>query len=216
MLLFLTRMSPLANGDRNDKKIYPIHEFLWALTGLMLTIFGTFMEVFVLIPSSPNLEEMETVSLGTTYQLVGVFLTGCLGGKNAAIYAQIAYVALGLFKLPVFYQGGSFEYLQQPSFGYILGFIPGAWLCGFLVFPGKRSLDVFAISSFLGLVVIHACGILYLTLYTSITPLFGTELDSNYLLDAITLYSLSPLMGQMLIICVVSVLAFMIRLILFY
>lgn len=54
-----------------------------------------------------------------------------VGGRNAAAYAQIAYVIMGLFKLPIFYQGGSFDYIQYPSFGYILGFIPGAWLCGF-------------------------------------------------------------------------------------
>jgi biotin transport system substrate-specific component len=197
----------------------PLSEFFWALIGLILTIFGTFVEVFLVLPSNNQQTdslELSPLSLGITYQLVGVFLTACVAGKNAATYAQIAYVILGLFKLPVFYQGGTFDYLQYPSFGYILGFIPGAWLCGFLVLPGKRRLELFAISSFFGLLVIHLCGILYLAGYCLITPLFGNELADNYLVEGIKLYSLMPFPSQLILICVVSLLAFLLRLILMY
>lgn len=209
----------MSNSDSDVTKMPPLSDFFWALTGLILTIFGTFVEVLIVLPSSnsqTNSWELVPLSLGITYQLVGVFLTACVGGKNAATYAQIAYVILGLFKLPVFYQGGTFDYLQYPSFGYILGFIPGAWLCGFLVLPGKRRLELFAISSFLGLLVIHLCGILYLVGYCFITPLFGNELADNYLFDGIKLYSLTPFPSQLVLICVVSILAFLLRLILMY
>ncbi len=209
----------VSNSDSDVTKMPPLSDFFWALTGLILTIFGTFVEVLIVLPSSnsqTNSWELVPLSLGITYQLVGVFLTACVGGKNAAAYAQIAYVILGLFKLPVFYQGGTFDYLQYPSFGYILGFIPGAWLCGFLVLPGKRRLELFAISSFLGLLVIHLCGILYLVGYCFITPLFGNELADNYLVDGIKLYSLTPFPSQLVLICVVSILAFLLRLILMY
>lgn len=209
----------MSNSDSDVTKMPPLSDFFWALTGLILTIFGTFVEVLIVLPSSnsqTNSWELVPFSLGITYQLVGVFLTACVGGKNAAAYAQIAYVILGLFKLPVFYQGGTFDYLQYPSFGYILGFIPGAWLCGFLVLPGKRRLELFAISSFLGLLVIHLCGILYLVGYCFITPLFGNELADNYLFDGIKLYSLTPFPSQLVLICVVSILAFLLRLILMY
>lgn len=205
------------NNSLPPQKISPINEFFWALIGLMLTIFGTFVEVFLVIPTNTtNLENVETASLGITYQLAGVFLTGMLGGRNAAAYAQIAYVIMGLFKLPVFYQGGSFDYIQYPSFGYILGFIPGAWLCGFLVLPGKRRLELFTISAFLGLLVVHLCGILYLILYTYITPLLGNELTPTYLWDAINLYTITPFPSQLALICAISVIAFIIRLILLY
>lgn len=182
----------------------------------MLTVFGTFVEVFLVIPSGTKVADLTPTSLGITYQLLGVFFTGCVGGKNAGAYAQIAYVILGLFRLPVFYQGGSFEYLQQPTFGYILGFIPGAWLCGFLSLPGKRRLELFVISAFVGLLVIHFCGIIYLLLYTLIAPFLGVELANNYFFDAINLYSVSPFFAQIAIICVMAILAFLVRLILFY
>ena len=209
----------VTNSDPKVSKVSPFSEFFWALTGLILTIFGTFVEVFVVLPDSNNNSDslqLTPSSLGITYQLTGVFLTACVGGRNAAAYAQIAYVILGLFKLPVFYQGGTFDYLQYPSFGYILGFIPGAWLCGFLVLPGKRRLELFAISSFFGLLVIHICGILYLCGYCLITPLLGNELADNYLIDAINLYSISAFPAQLALICFISLLSLVIRFILMY
>ena len=204
-------------NNPSPQKISPFSEFFWALIGLMITIFGTFVEVFVYLPQSDQpASNLESTSLGITFQLAGVFLTGLLGGKNAAAYAQIAYVVLGLFKLPVFYHGGSLDYLYYPTFGYILGFIPGAWLCGFLALPGKRKLELFVMSAFFGLLVIHICGILYLTGYSLITPIFGNSLSSSYLWDGIVLYSVTPFFAQIALICSLSVLAFIIRLLLMY
>ena len=205
------------NNNPPPQKLSPISEFFWALIGLMVTIFGTFVEVFFYLPTdNDNFSSLQSSSLGITYQLAGVFITGLLGGKNAAIYAQVAYVVLGLFKLPVFYQGGSLDYLYYPSFGYILGFIPGAWLCGYLVLPGKRRLELFVVSAFLGLLVIHLCGILYLTIYSFVAPVLGNALSSSYLWDAISLYSITPFFAQIALICTVSVIGFIIRLILMY
>ena len=205
------------NNNRPPSKISPISEFLWAFIGLMVTIFGTFVEVFVYLPKDEeNFSNLESSSLGITYQLAGVFLTGLLGGKNAAAYAQVAYLVLGLFKLPVFYYGGSVDYINLPTFGYILGFIPGAWLCGYLALPGKRKLEIFVASAFCGLLVIHLCGVLYLTIYSFVTPLLGNVLSATFLRDAIYLYSITPFIPQLALICAVSVLGFIIRLILMY
>ena len=198
-------------------KVSPINEFLWAFIGLLLTIFGTFVEAFVVFPTENDAISLLTPhSLGVTYQLAGVLLTGCLGGKNAAALAQIAYVVLGLFKLPVFAQGGGWDYFQQPSFGYILGFIPGSWVCGFLAFQSKRRLETLAFSAICGLVVIHVCGIVYLIGLTYLTPLFGDTLAPDYLFKAINIYSVNPFPSQLVIVCAVAVVAFVIRLILFY
>jgi biotin transport system substrate-specific component len=130
--------------------------------------------------------------------------------------AQIAYIVLGFFKLPVFAHGSAFDYLQQPSFGYILGFIPGAWLCGYLALPGKRRLESLALSAFCGLIVIHLIGIIYLVGFWLINPLLGNNLAPDYLNEMITAYSLNPLPSQLAIVCFVAVIGFLIRLILFY
>ena len=207
----------MKNNNPPPQKISPISEFFWALIGLMLTIFGTFVEVFFYVPmGGEGFSNLQFSSLGITSQLAGVFFTGFMGGKNAAAYAQIAYVILGLFKLPVFYHGGSLNYLYYPSFGYILGFIPGAWLCGYLVLPGRRRLELFFFSACLGLLVIHIFGILYLVLYSFIAPLMGNVLSSSFLWDAISIYSIDPFFAQLALICAVSLVAFLLRLILMY
>lgn len=208
---------PDIDDKQTKPKISPINEFLWAFVGLILTVLGTFIEAFVTLPSFQGENQpLSPHSLGVTYQIAGVLLTGCLGGQNAAAYAQIAYVVLGLFKLPVFAQGGGFDYLHQPSFGYILGFIPGAWLCGYLALPGKRRLESLALCAIFGLIVIHLCGIIYLVGFTLINPLFGNNLVSDYLPQAINIYTLSALPSQMIIVCAVAFIGFIIRLILFY
>ncbi|MGV2389576.1 MAG UNVERIFIED_CONTAM: biotin transporter BioY [Microcystis novacekii LVE1205-3] len=88
-------------------------------------------------------------------------LTGCLGGKCRASCPGGA-IFLGLTWLPVFAQGGGMGYLKEPSFGYILGFMPGHGLCGWLAFRWRAKIETLAFSAFAGLLVIHLCGLLYM------------------------------------------------------
>ncbi len=187
---------------------------MWALVGLLLTIGGTFLEVSV--PSAPWTwvqEGLRTQSLGITYQVGAVLAIGCLGGANAAALSQIAYVVLGLvggqLGLQVFTQGGGFSYLVQPSFGYILGFIPGAWLCGFLAFRRSSNLEVLALSCLGGLLVIHLCGLAYAAL------LLALQWRLQVFPTALLHYTLYPLPGQLVVVCAVSVLALTVRRLMF-
>lgn len=68
-----------------------------------------------------------------TLQLLFVLLAGLLLGAKQGMIATAVYVALGLFGLPVFAGGGGPGYVLNPSFGYLLGFIAGAWISGLLV-----------------------------------------------------------------------------------
>src|SRR5919199_1373822 len=141
------------------------NELLWALIGLLLTIGGTFLEAFVTNPPwAWSGQGIHTISLGVTYQIGAVLLTACLGGKNAGALAQIAYVVLGL-NLPVFTQGGGIGYLKEPSFGYLLGFIAGAWVCGFLAFRMPPRVESLAFSCICGLLTIHFYGLGYLIIF---------------------------------------------------
>ena len=151
---------------------------------------------------------IQSQSLGVTYQIGGLLLTGCLGGKNAGAMSQIAYLVLGLTFLPVFTQGGGIEYIQQPSFGYILGFIPGAWLCGWLAFRMKRTLESLAFSSICGLAMVHLWGLVYL--------LGLSYFNTMELVTSMVQYSVAPLPGQFAIVCAVAVISFVLGHILFY
>ncbi|MBW4648653.1 MAG: biotin transporter BioY [Kastovskya adunca ATA6-11-RM4] len=190
------------------------NELLWALIGLLLTIGGTFLEAFV--PNAPwewAQQGIQTHSLGVTYQIGAVLLAGCLGGKNAGALSQIAYVVLGITWFPVFSQGGGITYLKEPSFGYLLGFIAGAWVCGLLAFRLPPRLESLAFSCLCGLLTIHLYGIGYLIVFHSFT---WTTTGLGPLLGAVVRYSCYPLPGQLVIVCVTTVLAFVLRQIMFY
>ncbi|AFY79660.1 hypothetical protein Ple7327_4564 [Pleurocapsa sp. PCC 7327] len=194
-----------------------LNELLWALIGLLLTIFGTFIEAFITNPPWDWADRgMFSQSLGITCQIGAVLLTGCLGGKNAGALSQIAYVVLGLLWLPIFGRGGGLEYVREPSFGYLVGFIPGAWLCGAIAFRHRTKLESLAGSALCGLFAIHFCGLIYLvglSLFDSAGDLF---VSLENLPELINRYSIAPLPGQMVLICVVSVIAFVLRRVLFY
>ena len=190
------------------------NQLLWSLIGLLLTIGGTFVEAYVTnSPWNWIQHGIAPLSLGVTYQIGAVLVVGCLGGKNAGALSQIAYLILGLIFLPVFTQGGGIGYLKQPDFGYLLGFIPGAWVCGFLAFQASPKLESLAFSCVCGLLTIHLTGLSYLIL----SHVFSWPVTEVLTLGQAALkYSFYPLPGQLSVTCAVTVLAYCLRHLLFY
>ncbi|MGB7444491.1 MAG: biotin transporter BioY [Coleofasciculaceae cyanobacterium] len=190
------------------------NELLWALFGLLLTIGGTFLEAFVTSPPWDwSAQGVHTVSLGVTCQIGAVLLAGCFGGKNAGALSQVAYIFLGLF-LPVFDQGGGISYVRELRFGYILAFVPGAWVCGLLAFRLPTRLESLAFSCLCGLLTIHLYGLTYLVIFHLAFNWANT--GGLTLIGAIMKYSVEPLPGQLVVVCAVSVVAFILRQVTFY
>ena len=165
------------------------------------------MPMFTNSPLNWDRNGIQTLSLGITYQIGAVMLVGCLGGKNAGAISQIAYLVLGLTWLPVFSQGGGADYLKQPYFGYVLGFIPGAWICGLLAFKTQPKLESIAFSCLFGLSAVHITGLSYLIC----SHAFHWLNSQSPLLQLALKYSLYPLPGQLVIVCAVTVLAYGLR-----
>lgn len=191
------------------------NQLLWALIGVLLTIGGTFIEAHF-TTNPPWTWSKQGVQVGTlhTYCQVGaVLLTGCLGGKNAGMLSQIAYIFVGLFWLPVFTQGGRLSYLMEPTFGYILGFVPAAGVCGWLAFRYVMTLESLALSAFCGLLIVHLSGIVYLTGMAWLEKLAAENMT---LAGAIALYTFKPFAGQLVLVCGVAFMAYCLRRILFY
>lgn len=204
--------TPLPTRNPKLQALSPLDELLWAVIGLLLTVSGVFIEVSLSLPAGWPFDwgNMEAYSLGSTLQVGVVLLIGCVGGKNAATLSQIAYLALGLSGAQVFAQGGGLGYWQEPTFGYLLGFLPAAWLCGYVAFRQPRRFDSIVLSCIIGLLVIHLLGLIYL----SCLALFG--LLSGGWWSAVMQYSFTPLPGQLLMVCAVSLVAFIFRRLLFY
>ena len=91
----------------------------------------------------------------------------CPGPAKGAA-AVTLYVVLGLAGLPVFTAGGGPSYVFQPTFGYLLGFIAGAWIAGLLAgphYPWTRR-RVFA-AVYVNLAVVYGFGVFYTYLISS-------------------------------------------------
>ena len=189
-------------------------QLLWAIIGLLLTIGGTLLEAFIASPWGLVSGGTPAYSLGVSCQIAAVLLAGCLGGKNAAFISQVAYLMLGLSSwFNVFTHGGGLDYVHRPTFGYLIGFVPGAWVCGLLAFRFPVRLEYLALSCLCGLITIHVTGIGYLWLAHYF---HWAGLGQGSLFQAILTYSISPLIGQLATVCGVAVLAFLLRRLMFY
>ncbi len=189
-------------------------ELLWAFIGLILTIIGTLVKAFMINPPFHwSLQGLHAQYLGASFQIGAVLLVGCMGGKNAGALSQIAYVALGLAGFQIFNEGGGINYFREPSFGYLLGFVPGAWICGSMAFKAPPKLETLSFSCLCGLLTIHIAGLVYLILAYTFRWVDATAVP---LFKAISIYSFYLLPGQLAIVCAVAVLAFTLRRLMFY
>jgi biotin transport system substrate-specific component len=194
--------------------VTPPLELIWAIIGLLLTIGCMLLNAFIVAPNlSWTPMGIQAYSLGVTLQLGAVLLSGCVGGKNAGALSQIAYLVLGLSGMPIFGQGGGLGYIYKPNFGYLLGFVPGAWLCGWVAFRVAPRLEGLALSCLCGLLVIHGVGLLYLVL----ASLLGWMGPLNLSLGAaIAQFTLQPLLGHIAVACAAAVVSLGVRRLLFY
>jgi biotin transport system substrate-specific component len=198
---------------KDEQALSPLDRMLWAIVGLLLTISGVFVEVSIPLPQLAwpiDWSQIQTYSLGVTLQIGAVLLVGCMAGRSAAALSQIAYLALGLSGLQVFAQGGGLGYLKEPTFGYLLGFLPAAWLCGTIAFRQRRRIETLIESCLYGLLAIHIAGLTYL----SILMVFRVTTVNWW--HAVLQYSIYPLPGQFIIMCIVAALAYLLRVLLFY
>lgn len=107
-------------------------------------------------------------------QVSVVLLSGLvLGGANGAISVLI-YIIMGLSGLPVFTQGGGLGYVFMPSFGYLLGFPIGAFICGALRKKRKTTTKSYVfLCALVGMMPIYIMGMTYQALilyyYTGLT-----------------------------------------------
>ena len=98
-----------------------------------------------------------------TLQYLFTAMAGLLLGRRWGALSQVVYVLLGLVGLPIFTMGGGFGYVFQPTFGFLLGLIPSAFVIGKLA---KRPLTFWgtALAMLAGLAVLYAIGVPYMAL----------------------------------------------------
>lgn len=102
-----------------------------------------------------------------TAQTLGVLLVGTSLGLRRGAAALILYAAAGLIGVPWFAAGGS-GYVG-PNFGYILGFIAAAAICGYLAERrADRRVKTAVPAMVVGEVVMYVIGVGWLAVYLHI------------------------------------------------
>lgn len=97
-----------------------------------------------------------------TLQLEFVLLAGILLGPKLGALSVIVYVVIGLLGVPVFANGGGITYIFQPSFGYLIGFILGAFVTGLIANKEKNPSFLRVLTgSLLGLAIVYIFGMVY-------------------------------------------------------
>lgn len=96
-----------------------------------------------------------------TLQILFTTLAGVLlGGKRGAA-AVILYIMLGLIGLPVFTGGGGIGYVLSPTFGYMIGFVLGAYITGTIAHNGEPTMKRLVPACLAGLFVVFVLGVVY-------------------------------------------------------
>ena len=102
-----------------------------------------------------------------TLQFFFTAMAGLLLGARLGALSQVLYVGLGLVGLPIFAAGGGFSYVFNPTFGFLLGLIPAAWVIGRLAEKNRTPLRL-ALACAAGFAVLYAIGLPYIALIVNV------------------------------------------------
>ena len=136
-----------------------------------------------------------------TLQCFFTAMAGLLLGAKLGALSQALYVGLGLVGLPIFAAGGGFGYIFIPTFGFLLGLIPTAWVIGKLAEKNRTPLRL-ALACAAGFAVLYAVGLPYIALIVNVYN--GGAVSADKLATA---YMLPYLPGDCLKIVVSVILA---------
>jgi biotin transport system substrate-specific component len=116
---------------------------------------------FIAIPIGP---------VPITMQTLFTYLAGGILGSKWGALSQVIYVILGLIGIP-FFAGGKagIGVLVGPTGGYLIGFVVGAYVMGWLIeFRQSLSFMWILFSMVIGTLVIYTLGIIQLSLWLKI------------------------------------------------
>lgn len=115
------------------------------MMGLMTSLIamGAFIKIpFLIVP--------------ITLQTLFVFLSALILDKKQAFLSTLIYLIIGLIGVPIFAKGGGFNYIFEPSFGYLIGFLFSAYFISSM----KNSLNIY-LTLAMGILIIYAFGLIY-------------------------------------------------------
>ena len=130
-----------------------LHEVIRILAGVALLT----VSARIALPAQP---------VPITAQTLAVMLVGALLGSRRGALAVLAFLGAGAVGLPVFAYGGGVHYFFGPTAGYLVGFVPAAFVIGSLVERGwgRRGLTALAVL-LIGDAIIFAFGLTWMAMW---------------------------------------------------
>lgn len=129
---------------------------------------------------------------------IAVLAGGILGPRLGA-WSMIVYIVMGLAGFQVFATepfGGPL-YVLKPTFGFLFGYVPAAYISGFIIWRNiNAGIVTYSVAMLLGIVVIYLVGIPYLYLMLNF-----------YLGKKVLLWQVTAGMGVLMLIDVAKALA---------
>lgn len=98
-----------------------------------------------------------------TLQTLFCVMAGLLLGPWLGSLSQVLYIIIGLIGIPVFTSGGGLGYVFQPTFGYLVGLIAGAFVSGMIIERMKKlSFLTVLFAAVAGMLAVYIVGVPYL------------------------------------------------------
>ncbi len=157
-------------------------------TALFATVICAVAPFVIILPFSPI-----PLSLATFI----IYIAASSANWKTGTLAVVLYLLIGMIGLPIFsgFQGGVHK-LIGPTGGFLLGYIPCAFIVGFLVEKFEKKKWVYPVSMVIGTAVLYAFGTLWFMV------------SMNYTLAAALMACVVPfLIGDAVKIVLVSVIA---------
>lgn len=103
-----------------------------------------------------------------TLQVFAVLLAGMVLGRRDGAASVLAYIGLIVLNLPVAAGGVGIAALTGTTAGYIVGFLPAAWVVGAMVENGANRVWQRWLASLVGIAIIYAFGLPVLKLVANL------------------------------------------------
>lgn len=128
------------------------------MTALFVTLITAGAFIRVPLPNCPF-----------TLQILFTTLAGIILGRRLGAISVGIYIILGLIGVPVFTSGGGPGYVFQPTFGYLIGFMVGAYVVGrFSELSPTHSVKMLLIGAIINLLIVYGFGMVYLYMIMNI------------------------------------------------
>ena len=132
--------------------------------GVIMTRKITFVAMFAALTAVGAFIRIPFYPVPFTLQFLFCCLSGLLLGARLGALSQFVYVALGLVGLPIYAKGyGGLNYVFEPTFGYLLGFIICSYVTGLLFEKMKQANFVKTLTvTLVGMLLLYVPGVTYM------------------------------------------------------